>query len=197
MKYMESFVRKFSSEAYPVFTSSDASKFMAELGATPTYTSFFLKYLVRRGKIVKITKGTYTFSKDAEFYGFGFQPFYYGLQHALTLNGLWSEQTAPVIITIRNVKAGKREVGNAKIFIKHIKPDYFFGFSNLPYGTHYLPVSDPEKTLIDFVYFRKPLSSQTYNEILRHVDRKVLNNYLTHYSNKVAKTVRNIVEKYG
>ena len=194
---MAPFIRRFSSEAYPVFTSGDASKFMKALGATPAYTNFFLKYLIRGGKIVRITKGTYTFNNDAELYGFGFQPFYYGLQHALTLNDLWSEQTAPIVITTRNVKTGKRDIGNARIFIKRIKPDYFFGFSNIVYGNRYLPVSDPEKTLIDFVYFRKALSGQTYADMIKDVDRKVLNQYLKHYNEKVVKTVRNIVEIYG
>ncbi len=197
MKYMAPFIKRFSSEAYPVFTSRDASKFLAELRATNTYINFFLKYLIRRGKIVKITKGVYSFSNDAELYGFGFQPFYYGLQHALTLNDLWSEQTIPVIITTRNVKTGKREIGNAKIFIRRIKPDCFFGFSSILYGNRYLPVSDPEKTLIDFVYFRRTLSSQTYYGIVKRIDKKKLNKYLKHYSSKIVKTVRNIVEKHS
>ena len=199
MKYMAPFIKRFSSEAYPVFTSRDASQFLAELRATNTYINFFLKYLIRRGKIVKITKGIYSFSNDAELYGFGFQPFYYGLQHALTLNDLWSEQTMPVIITTRNVKTGKREIGNgnAKIFIRRIKPGCFFGFSSILYGNRYLPVSDPEKTLIDFVYFRRTLSSKTYYEIVKRIDKKKLNEYLKHYNSKTVKTVRNIVEKYG
>ncbi|MEM4034956.1 MAG: hypothetical protein QW257_03445, partial [Candidatus Micrarchaeaceae archaeon] len=145
----------------------------------------------------RVTKGIYSFSKDAEFYGFGFQPFYYGLQHALTLNDLWSEQTAPVVVTIRNVRPGKREIGKAKIFIVRIKPAYFFGFSSVLYGDRYIPVSDAEKTLIDFVYFRKTLSEQTYRDIIKRIDKKKLDQYLEQYNYKIAKTVRRIIEKYG
>jgi len=198
MKYMLDFIREFSSDAYPVFTSRDASKFLAQAGASQAYIKFFLKYLLRKGKIERVTKGVYSFSKDAELYGFGFQPFYYGLQHALTLLDIWSEQTAPVVITTRNVKTGMRTIGNSKIFIRRITPKYFFGFSSILYNNHYyLPVSDPEKTLIDFVYFRRTLSGQTYSEIIKKIDKEKLRYYLKNYSFKTAKTVRNIIKRYS
>ncbi|MGC9037833.1 MAG: type IV toxin-antitoxin system AbiEi family antitoxin domain-containing protein [Candidatus Micrarchaeia archaeon] len=196
MKYMLPFVKKFSSDEYPVFTSNDATKFLTELGATDTYAKFLIKYLLRKGRIVRITKGVYSFSHDAELYGFGFQPFYYGLQHALTLNDLWPEQTSPVVITTRNVRSGVRNVGGTRIFIKHIDSKYFFGFYSRIYNNRYLPVSDPEKTLIDFVYFRRTLSEQTYAEIVRRIDIKKLRGYLKNYKPKTAKTVMKIVKKY-
>ncbi|MEM3215679.1 MAG: hypothetical protein QXS17_02060, partial [Candidatus Micrarchaeaceae archaeon] len=61
----------------------------------------------------------------------------------------------------------------------------------------YIPVSDAEKTLIDFVYFRKTLSEQTYRDIIKRIDKKKLDQYLEQYNYKIAKTVRRIIEKYG
>jgi hypothetical protein len=55
--------------------------------------------LLRSGRIYKITRGSYTFYDEVQYAGFAFQPFYYGLEDALSLLGLWKQETNPVIIT--------------------------------------------------------------------------------------------------
>ncbi len=58
-------------------------------------------------------------------------------------------------------------------------------------------MSDPKntrKTLIDFVYFRRTPSEQTYAEIVRKIDIKKLRGYLKNYKLKTAKTVMKIVK---
>ena len=50
----------------------------------------------------------------------------------------------------------------------------FFGFQPLKFYDAWLPVSTPEKTLIDFVYFRQPLPKEALEELLKKIDGKKL-----------------------
>jgi len=46
------------------------------------------------------------------------------------------------------------------------------------YGGRDVPVSDREKTLLDFVYFRQPLEKEVLRVLKRRVDKKKLRSYL-------------------
>jgi hypothetical protein len=54
----------------------------------------------------------------------------------------------------------------------------FFGFEMIKYFDHWIPVSDVEKTFIDFVYFKEPLQEEVLAEIRKRIDRKKLDGYL-------------------
>jgi len=55
----------------------------------------------------------------------------------------------------------------------------FFGFDFVSYSGMFVPVSDIEKTLIDLVYFREPLSKEVLKELNKRIDQKKLKKYLS------------------
>ena len=176
MKYIEAFREHFKS--FPVFSISDARVFLSQFSISSNYTFFLLHYLRKRGEIRKITRGIYSFKKEAEVIGFAFSPFYYGLQDALSFRDLWEQETNPVVITTRKVRTGVRTIAGSKVVIRRISRSMFFGFENLKSGDLYLPFSDIEKTLIDFVYFRQFLDSRTIKKMIERMDKKRMHSYL-------------------
>ena len=110
--------------------------------------------------------------------GFAFSPFYYGLQEALSLRNIWEQETNPVIITTRKARTGLREIMGANVVVKRIPKSLFFGFETLKYYDLYIPVSTPEKILIDFIYFKEPLTKETMKELKKHINKKTLDSYL-------------------
>lgn len=159
------------------------------------YTNLLLHNLARKGEIKRVTKGWYSFLDDPLISVFCFKPAYIGLQEALSLYNIWEQETNVVIVTIRRVRSGIREVFGNNVVIKRIKPDYFFGFESFKYNNIFLPVSDLEKTLIDLIYFNEIPDKDTLREIKRKINNKKLNSYLKKYPEKIKKKVKKIIEK--
>ncbi|MFH0927029.1 MAG: hypothetical protein V1822_00435, partial [Candidatus Micrarchaeota archaeon] len=57
------------------------------------------------------------------------------------------------------------------------------------YSGFWVPVSDVEKTLIDMVHFRQPISGEVAAEFKKRVDKKKLKAYLGRCSARLAKKV--------
>jgi predicted transcriptional regulator of viral defense system len=153
----------------------------------------------KTGKVYSITKGVYTFNKDEMVSGFGYAPFYYGLLSALTIRDLWTQNSRPVVMTIKRVRKSRVKIFDDKndaVFLHHIPVKYFFGFDIIKYGRFMLPVSDPEKTIIDLFYYRTRLAPQNYDGLLRAVKRSKLTEYLKRYDNHTRASVMNFVKKY-
>lgn len=159
------------------------------------YTNLLLHNLARKGEIKRVTKGWYSFLDDPLVSVFCFKPAYIGLQEALSLYNIWEQETNVVIVTIRRVRSGIREIFGNNVVIKRIKPDYFFGFESFKYNNIFLPVSDLEKTLIDLIYFNETLDEDTLREIKRKINNRKLNSYLKKYPEKIKKKVKKIIEK--
>lgn len=66
----------------------------------------------------------------------------------------------------------------------------FFGFEQVKYYDDWISVSDPEKTLIDFIYFKEPLDKTTLKEIKKKIDKKKLKEYLKKVSKKVKEKIK-------
>jgi len=176
MKYLKEVRERFGKAA--AFTISDLSIILKPRGISKAYLHLLVHNLLAKGEIRKITRGIYTFRDDAEVVGFGFRPFYYGLQEALSLRGLWEQESNPVVITPRKVRAGSRVFAGANFVVRRISRSMFFGFDMLRYNDFWIPVSDVEKTLIDLVYFDEPLDKETLKEIKSRLDKKILDGYL-------------------
>ena len=162
----------------PAFTITDLRVFLGKKGIGKEYLYLLVHNLQVPGELKRISRGVYTFRADAQVVGFGFSPFYYGLQEALSLRNLWEQETNPVVITPRNVRNGLRQFQGANYVVRRINRRMFFGFDTIRYGDFWIPVSDIEKTLMDFVYFRQPLSAETIAEIKPRLDRQKLEGYL-------------------
>lgn len=175
MKYMKEFVSHFSYK--PAFNSKEAKRFLQNRGASVGYYKLVVTNLLKTEKIYSITRGSYTFHDDVQCVGFAFKPFYYGLEDALSLHGLWEQETNPVILTPRRVRPGIRIFNGRNYLIRHIDRQMFFGYTYMQYGDFYIPVSTVEKTLVDLLYFKVPIPAEVFENILNVSDMDRLSEY--------------------
>lgn len=184
---------------YPVFTYRDIKLYFTGKKIKAKNLTRLLSYMKSTGKLYTVRKGVYSFRKDDIVSGFSYSPFYYGLLSALTIRELWTQNSRPDIVTIKKVRSSNTHIfGDAKdvVFVHHIPAKYFFGFDIVKYGALKVPVSDPEKTLIDIFYYKVKLSIQNYDGLLRAVNRKKIRRYLKAYDKHTATAVLNFVKKY-
>ncbi len=175
MKYMKQFREWFSGR---VFSASDVKRFLVEKGAGIHYAKLLLHNLAARGELRRIGRGFYSFGGADSGIDAAFYPAYHGLQDALSLYGAWGQATNQVIITPRKVRAGEREILGRKVLVRRISRKMFFGHTAMRLGGGWLNVSEPEKTIVDFFYFREPLGRHALKNLLRKSDRKRLLLYL-------------------
>ena len=197
MTIVKDIIDHFSS--YPVFTYRDIMIYFIDRKIKAANLTRLLSYMKSDGKLYVLRKGVYTFKKDDMVSGFSYSPFYYGLLSALTIRELWTQNSRPDIITIKKVRASNVSIfGDSKdrVFVHHIPAKYFFGFDVVKYGDLKMPVSNPEKTLIDLFYYKVRLPIQNYNELLRLVSTKKLRKYLNAYDKHTTATVLNFVKRY-
>ncbi|MGC8505427.1 MAG: type IV toxin-antitoxin system AbiEi family antitoxin domain-containing protein [Thermoplasmata archaeon] len=175
MKYESAFIMFF--EKQNIFMTDDARRFLLRLSASEAYIRLMLHNLVQSGKLYRIGKGAYTFQRNEGIIGFRFRPFYYGLQYALTIRKIWTQQSIPVTITRSKAEPGIRELMGIRIIIHRINAKGFFGFEYVNYGGLFVPVSDPEKTLLDFIYYGIELDPETRAELEKRVNKSLLKEY--------------------
>ncbi len=172
------------------FSKKDVKRFFYKDKISDEYLDLLLHNFVKKGELTRITTGKYTFKDDIMVSGFSFSPFYYGLQEALSLRNLHEQETNPVIITLKKIKPGIRVISGNNVVLRRISRKYYFGFDFIKYYDMEIPVSDPEKTLIDFVYYNEPLSKETKGDLLKLINKQKLNDYLTRYPEKFRKKVQ-------
>ena len=193
MKYVIKFREHFSKAS--VFTTNDAKLFLSSLGASEQYAHLFLNQMLKKGEINRIKKGTYTFGTDPMLAGFAYRPSYHGLQDALSILDLWDQETNTILITPLKVRTGAHEILGGTVIIRRINRKMFFGFEMVKYFDYWIAVTDVEKTLIDFIYFKEPLQAGVLEEIKKRIDRKKLDEYLGRCSPRVRKRVRSALNR--
>src|SRR3989344_6248649 len=157
----------------PVVSSRDIRTFVRKRH----YSYLLASNLIKRGKINRIVKGFYTTHNDPIVSVFCFKPSYIGLQEALSLYGLWEQETNVVIVTAKKAKKQLIRVFGNNVVLHRIKPNYLFGYNLVKHEGFYIPVSDFEKTLIDFVYFNEIPD----RKIIRQLKKKIKITKLTAY----------------
>ena len=157
-----------------------------------------LSRMIKSKKLYKITKGIFSLEKRDDIAGFAFSPFYYGGLAALMIRDMLDNQVKIEIMTTRRVKRSFVEIygGDSAVVLHHIPKKYYFGFEDVKYGNLTIPVSNPEKTLIDLFYYRKKLSMQDYAEVLKHIKMGILAKYLKVYDRRTAKAVTDFIKRY-
>ncbi len=191
IKYRKDFLEHFKDRDY--FSTKDTELFLTQKGASKAYARLILHKLEKKGEIKRLKRGYYSFSANLDTIGFIFEPFYYGLQEALSLHGLWNQQTNPVVITTRKVRTGLRSILGRNIIVRRIKRKMFFGYEAKRVGNNFVPVSDLEKTLIDFIYFKIAIPEEVLEEIKRRIDRKRLQEYFDRIDKNLRIRVNNIL----
>jgi predicted transcriptional regulator of viral defense system len=169
----------------PVFSSKDIER----IAKDKNYAHLILSKLTKKEEIFRLTKGFYSAFNDPTFSVFCFKPSYLGLYEALSLRNLWEQEVNTTIITIKKVRNGIRKILETNVIIKRIKPKYFFGFDYIKYDNFYIPVSDLEKTLIDLIYFKEPLTGQVLKNLKNKIDKKKMLKYLKAYPKNFQKLV--------
>ena len=193
MKFMKQLTENFSKK--PAFLIDEVKLFLDRRNASEGYYKLLIHNLLKSNRIYKITRGAYTFRDEVQYSGFAFHPFYYGLEDALTLRGLWEQETKPVVITPRKVRNGDRQFDSRNYVVRNIKRNMFFDYSLLQYGQFYIPVSDIEKTLIDLVYFGIRVPDETLVNVIKKLNRDIFNTYLTEIPENLSKRLRKVVSK--
>ena len=181
MKYAKMFESTFKRVDYPVFTFRDAKLALERKGITGSYLRLMLHKHYASGRIKRITKGVYTFHDDAIVVGFAFQPFYYGLESALSILGVSTQASNNIVMTTRNVRAGIRSFQGRNYKIIRIESRLLFGFSTIKVGDFWVPISDLEKTVIDMLYFKVPIREELYPEISKKLDKRKFEEYLKRF----------------
>jgi len=176
MKYIKEFLDSFSLRE--LFSTRDVMLFLKSKGASKEYVSLFLNKLVLSKRIIRLTKGTYSFSKNIDFVEKAIFPSYHALQDALSLHKIWGQQTIPIIVTPRKVRTGERLIGGGKVVVRRINRKMFFGYETLPQLNSWITMSDLEKTLVDFAYYDEPLTKETLLEMKKRIDKKKMASYL-------------------
>lgn len=174
----------------PVVSFDSVKKIVQGRKNKKQYARHLIRNLLLKGKIKKLTKGWYTRGNDSSHAVFCFQPAYFGLQDALSFQGIWEQETIPIIITTKRIKQGIRKIMGSNVLIRRIKKEYFFGFESHEQNGMYLPYSDVEKTLIDMLYFRENLSKEALKRILKKMDTKKFGDYLKRYPEKLQKIMK-------
>lgn len=174
-KYMKKIEELFKKS--PIVSFNSVNRIINNKG----YTKQFIRNLMLKGKIKKLTKGYYTLHDDPSLLVLCLQPAYLGLQDALSFHNLWEQETIPVIITTRKVRQGIRNVIGTNVLIRRLNKKYFFGFDYYKVGDFYLPYSDVEKTILDMIYFKENINKK----IIKKAKKDKLLLYLKHYSKKL------------
>jgi predicted transcriptional regulator of viral defense system len=187
MKFMRELTSHFESK--PAFTSREVRTFLLNRGASAGYHKLLIHNLQESRRIFRISRGAYTFHEEVQLVGFGFQPFYYGLQDALSLRGLWEQETNPVILTPKRVRNGLRQFEGRNYLIRRIDRKMFFGFTFVSYYDFSIPVSDVEKTLIDFFYYRVKIPAEAQQSIAQKIDKARLRSYLKEVPDSLSRRV--------
>ncbi len=185
---------------FKTFTLNDARILLSERhrNISDATIRVTLSRMVKNGAVYKVTKGVFSLQERDELTGFAFTPFYYGGLSALMISDLIDDQVKMEIMTARRVKKSVIQVygGRIRAILHHIPKKYYFGFVDKKYGSITVPVSDPEKTLIDLFYYKERMSLQDYAELLKSIRPGKLRDYLKVYDNHTRTTVLNFVKKY-
>jgi predicted transcriptional regulator of viral defense system len=176
-KYLKSILEFFKKT--PVVSSRDIRMMIRK--SKSGYNHLLVHNMIKAGRIRKIVKGFYTMHDDPTVSVFCFKPSYIGLHDALSIRNLWDQETNVTIITSRKVRTGLRNILGSNVVVHNIKPEYMFGYELVECDDFFIPVSDLEKTLIDFAYFGEHLDKETLKGIKRKIDTIKLKKYLKRY----------------
>ncbi len=171
------------------------------------YAKLLVHNLRRRGEIVELLKGVYSFKKSPYMMVKAMPMSYVGLGTAAFLHGMW-EQVPNIVVLSPLVssafKGGERNVAGMKVTLRRISYDMFFGYELLYLEEidGWIKVSDPEKTIIDMAYFNDPLLREVLenaevngtrlNEYLRLMERRRVRGWRS-----VRSTLQNVDAKAG
>ena len=148
-----------------------------------SYAKVLIHNLKKRGEIVEVFKGVYSFKKSPNLAVKALPKAYVGLSAAAFLHGAWNQVTAVVVLSpcvSSTVRGGVREVAGYKVILRRISEKMYFGYTYLRIEElgEEVRVSDPEKTAIDLIYFKHPARFEILPALLQYCNREKLSSYI-------------------
>ena len=145
------------------------------------YAKIFIHNLRKKGEIEELVKGWYTFKKSPYLVLIPLQKAYIGLGTAAFLLGAWNQVPNIDILTplaSLKVKSGEKTIWKRKVIIRRISEKMYFGYELIKEDEQWIKVSNPEKTLIDLIYFKYPFLNEISSNLTDMINSKKLNKYL-------------------
>jgi predicted transcriptional regulator of viral defense system len=126
------------------------------LGASEMSVRFLLTRANKRGDVIKLRRELYTLpdqpASDLEIANRLYRPSYVSFEYALAYHHLIPESVYE--ITSATSRTSRRFEALGKVFTyRHIKPSAFTGYRPERVGGHVVLMAEPEKALIDSLYF--------------------------------------------
>lgn len=162
------------------------------------YAKVLIHNLRRKGQVIELLKGVYSFKKSPYMMVKALPRAYVGLGSAAFLHGAWNQVTAVTILSpdvSRAARHGVREVAGFKVVLRKISSKMYFGYEYryLEDLEEWIRVSNPEKTLIDLIYFKYP-ANDIIPRLLEMVDVDRIREYIGILKERHVKGQRKIEE---
>lgn len=112
----------------------------------------------KQGYIIKLKNGLYAFEDSLN--GIApedaaqklYSPSYISLEKALSYYGFIPEMVYAITsVTPKTTRRINNKIGS--YIYRHIKPELFFGYSQTAANKTQAPIAEPEKAILDFIYF--------------------------------------------
>lgn len=156
---------------------------------TPAYTTkYFLEEQTMRGLFVRLKKGVYALKTDLpseeEIANALYKPSYVSFEYALAYYGMLPEM--PYNVTSATTKPTRLfTTAHMSFGYYTIKKAAYTGYSLVTSDTKSFLIADPEKALVDYMYF-ETLGKRPHNDrlILKNIHKKKLMEYAQLYQRK-------------
>lgn len=156
---------------------------------TPAYTTkYFLEEQTMQGLFVRLKKGVYTlktdFPSEEEIANALYKPSYISFEYALAYYGMLPEM--PYKVTSATTKPTRLFTTASLSFGYYtIKKTAYTGYSLATTDTKSFLIADPEKALVDYIYF-ETLGKRPHNDrlILKNMHKEKLMDYAQLYQRK-------------
>jgi predicted transcriptional regulator of viral defense system len=104
-----------------------------------------------------------------------------------------------VVESVTAERARKFDFQNTIIKFSKIKKEYYFGFSKKRIGLGFVEIADPEKAILDMIYFRKSaynldLIWETLKTYRSNFNFQKLKNYTTNFNDSVLRQIGFIMD---
>ena len=181
-------------------TLRNASAFsfrVIEKNVGKNYAKTLLHSLRKKGEIIELMKGWYSFKKSPYLITIPLAESYIGLGSAAFLHGAWNTITSIDVLTTyapRNIRVGERTIADQKLMVRKVSEKMYFGYElkHVDEIKEQIRVSDPEKTLIDLIYFNYALKDEIIPNLIEICNRKKIRKYLKIIKKKKVKSSKRI-----
>lgn len=167
------------------------------------YAKLVIYRMKKEGLIFKIERNKYTVHNDPLLISSSIVwPSYIAFWSALRYHNLTEQLPHKIsIITTRATKNRKIKFNYAEIIFTKISPKFFFGFNKEIYNGFIIFVSDPEKTIIDSILFKKISVSEIYEILKKNFNdlnaEKIIDYALRTGSDALIKRIGYLLEKFN